>query len=165
MKVFDEIQPINHLIGLEYTPAEPTINWFLDFVLSIICVETREEFIVHLFFFSCYAWYKNDLLINHIPGRKLPAGSDRKAPQKSLKCGSSIPTGNLSNFFRWFPTGSYRKAQEIDWNPPEKIQQISGRNTASTSDYFRCFPAGSSDFSASFLQDPVAVIFDMGYYL
>jgi len=39
--------------------------------------------------------------------------------------------------------------------PPEKIQQISGRNTASTSGYSRCFPAGSGAFSASFRQDPV----------
>jgi hypothetical protein len=51
--------------------------------------------------------------------------------------------------------GSCRKAREIDWNPPEKIQQISGRNTASTSACFRCFPAGSGDFPAFFLQDPV----------
>jgi len=50
--------------------------------------------------------------------------------------------------------GSGRKAQEIDGNPPEKIQQISGRNTASTSGYFRYFPVGSGDFPASFLQDP-----------
>jgi hypothetical protein len=37
---------------------------------------------------------------------------------------------------------------------PEKIQQISGRNTASTSGDFRGFPAGSGDVPASFLQDP-----------
>jgi hypothetical protein len=49
------------------------------------------------------------------------------------------------NFLEFFPMISCRKAQEIDWNPPEKIQQISGQNTASTSGYSRCFPAGSSD--------------------
>ncbi len=80
----------------------------------------------------------------------VPAGKHRK----SLEHGSSIPTGKFSDFFRWFPTGSCWKAHEIDWNPPEKIQKISGWNTASTSGYFRCFPAGSGDFPASFLQDP-----------
>jgi hypothetical protein len=62
------------------------------------------------------------------------------------------------------PTGSCRKAQEIDRNSPEKIQKISGRNTASTFGDFRSFPVGSDDVSASFLQDPVAVIFDLGSY-
>ncbi len=77
----------------------------------------------------------------------VPAGKHRE----SLECGSSIPIGNFSDFFRWFPTGSCRKSQEIDWSPPEKIQQISGRNTASISGCFRCFPTGSGDFHASFL--------------
>jgi hypothetical protein len=36
--------------------------------------------------------------------------------------------------------GSGRKAQETDWNLPEKIQKISGWNTASTCSCFRCFP-------------------------
>jgi hypothetical protein len=39
---------------------------------------------------------------------------------KSLERRSSILPGKFSDFFRWFPTDSCRKAQEIDWNPPEK---------------------------------------------
>jgi hypothetical protein len=52
--------------------------------------------------------------------------------RKSLEHGSSIPAGNLSDFFRWipanflcFPAGTSRKALE-------EIRKISGRNTAFT---------------------------------
>jgi hypothetical protein len=76
-----------------------------------------------------------------------------------IHSGSSIPTENFSAISRRFLTGSCRKLTEIHW---KKIQQISGWNTASTSGYFRCFPAGSSDFLASFLQDPDAGIIDSG---
>ncbi len=57
-----------------------------------------------------------------------PAGKHRK----SLEHGSSIPTGNCPDFFRWipvnflcFPAGTGRKSSE-------KIRKFSGRNTAST---------------------------------
>jgi hypothetical protein len=80
--------------------------------------------------------------------------------RKSMERRTSIPTGNFSDFFRWFPIGSCQRAQKIDWNPLEKIRNFSGQNTTSTSSYFRCFPAGPGDFCASFLQDPVAVTFD-----
>ncbi len=64
------------------------------------------------------------------------AGSCRKAPEIA-RSGSSIPTGNLLDFFRWipvnflcFPAGTGRKSSE-------KIRKISGGNTAST---FQRFP-------------------------
>jgi hypothetical protein len=75
--------------------------------------------------------------------------------RKSLERGSSIPVGKFTAFSDDFPTGSCWKAQEIDWNPPEKFRQISHGNTASTSGYIRCFPAGSCVFPAPFLQDPM----------
>ncbi len=43
----------------------------------------------------------------------------------------------FSDFFRWFPTGSCWKAQEIDRNMPEKIRSFFDRNTASI---FQRFP-------------------------
>ncbi len=69
------------------------------------------------------------------PSRRLrpldPAGSCRKAPEIAGS-GSSIPTRNLLDFFRWilvnflcFPAGTGRKSSK-------KIQKISGGNTAST---------------------------------
>jgi len=53
-------------------------------------------------------------------------------------------------------------AQEVDRNLPKKIRKISDRNTASMFQRFRCFPPGYVDFLASFLQDPVAGIIDLG---
>ncbi len=73
----------------------------------------------------------------------------------------------IFRFFRWFPTGSCQKAQEIDRNPPEKIQQISVGNTASTSGYFGAFlqdPVTFSLLSCRIRRDPAAVIFDLGKY-
>ncbi len=64
------------------------------------------------------------------------AGSCTKAPEIAGS-GSSIPTGNLLDFFRWipvnflcFPAGTGRKSSE-------KIRKFSGGNTAST---FQRFP-------------------------
>jgi len=84
----------------------------------------------------------------------VPAGKHRK----SLEHGSSIPTGKFSDFFRWFPTGSCRKAHEIDWNLSEK------NPTNFRSEYcfhFRLFLV----LSCRILRDPLAVIFDMGEQL
>jgi hypothetical protein len=53
----------------------------------------------------------------------------------------------LPDFFRSFSTSSYQKAQEIDWNPSEKIQQIFRRSTASLKAIFDAF-----------LQDPVGAV-------
>ncbi len=56
--------------------------------------------------------------------------------------GSSTPTGTFSDFFRWFPTSSYRKVQTVGRNPPEKIRKTSGRNTASISEGFPVVSCG-----------------------
>jgi hypothetical protein len=80
------------------------------------------------------------------------AGSCRKAPEIAGS-GSSIPTGNLLDFFRWipvdflcFPAGTGRKSSE-------KIRKFSGGNTAST---FQRFPV------LSCRNRPV--IFDLGAF-
>jgi hypothetical protein len=81
----------------------------------------------------------------------VPVGKHRK----SLERGSSIFTGKFSDFFRWFPTSSCRKVQEIDWNLPEK----NPKNFRSEYCFhFRLFPV----LSCRIRWDPVAVIFDLG---
>jgi len=50
---------------------------------------------------------------------------------------------------------SGKKAPEIHWNPPEKFQQISHRNTASTPAISGAFLQDLKIFPASFPQDPV----------
>ncbi len=80
------------------------------------------------------------------------AGSCRKALEIAGS-GSSIPTGNLLDFFRWipvnflcFPAGTGRKSSE-------KIRKISGGNTASTLQRFPVLSCRNRP-----------VIFDLGTY-
>jgi len=55
---------------------------------------------------------------NRYPGQKLRASSGRKAP----KIAGTWKQYSHRKLFGFFPTGSCRKAQQVDWNPPEKIQ-------------------------------------------
>jgi hypothetical protein len=57
-----------------------------------------------------------------------PAGKHRK----SLEHGSSIPTGNCPDFFRWIPVNFLRFPAGTGRKSSEKIRKFSGRNTAST---------------------------------
>jgi hypothetical protein len=61
-------------------------------------------------------------------------------------CGSSIPVGNFSDFFRLFPA-------EILPESTGNCQESTGILLPCSND-LRCFPAGYVDFPASFLQDP-----------
>jgi hypothetical protein len=59
------------------------------------------------------------------------AGSCRKAPEIAGS-GSSIPTGNLLDFFRWIPVNFLCFSAGTGRKSLEKIRKISGGNTAST---------------------------------
>ena len=58
---------------------------------------------------------------------------------------------NLRNFFRWFPTGSWRKAVRMHL---KKFRNSPGGILLPCSGIFWYIPAGSSVFSVSFLQVP-----------
>ncbi len=75
-------------------------------------------------------------------------------------CGSSIPAGNFLDFsddFRPVPTGKQWKLTRIHRTSPFGI-------LLPCSSDFQCFPAESGDFPASFLQDPVTEIIDLGRF-
>ncbi len=57
-----------------------------------------------------------------------PVGKHRK----SLEHGSSIPTGNFLDFFRWISVNSVWFPAGIGRTSSEKTRKFSGRNTAST---------------------------------
>jgi len=62
-------------------------------------------------------------------------------------------------FFRWFPARKHRKLTGIH---RKKSSQFPARILIQCWIGFRCFPTWYGDFPASFLQDPEAVIFDLG---
>ncbi len=79
---------------------------------------------------------------NSVPRAIVPATGSRrkyagKSPDPSGKRGkyleheSSIPAWNFRDFFRWFPDGSCRKAQEFVGIHGKKSEKILDRNTAS----------------------------------
>jgi hypothetical protein len=60
-----------------------------------------------------------------------PAGSCRKVLEIA-GTGSSVPTGNLLDFFRWIPVNFLCFPAGTGQKSSEKIRKISGENTAST---------------------------------
>ncbi len=97
------------------------------------------------------SWRKNQWIHprSNSPARKRPVLGD-----PSDFFGSSIPIGNFRIFsddFRPVPAGKHRKLTGI-------CRKKSGRFLIGIllpySSDFQCFPAGSSDFPASFLQNP-----------
>jgi hypothetical protein len=63
------------------------------------------------------------------------------------------------NDFRPFPAGKHRKLRGIH---RKKYGNFPVGILLPSSSDFRCFPGGSDDFPASFLQDPLAGIIDLG---
>jgi hypothetical protein len=131
-------------------------------IISLILKNIYEYLVRKNILYSCFSFSFTDQnefsIVEFIyPCRRLrpldPVGSCRKATYIAGS-GSSIPTGNFSDFLQWipvnfpcFPAGTGRKSSE-------KIRKFSGGNTASM---FQRFPM------LSCRNGPV--IFDLGHLI